>query len=375
MTIPTKVPFMDLKRIHGPLKEEILARISSIIDRSAFVLGSEVEGFEKEFAGYVGMRHAIGVANGLDALKLALQAQGVGPGDEVITAANTFAATAFAISSVGARPVLADVEERTSNIDPSAVEKALSPRTKAILPVHLYGQPASMAPILALAEKRGIAVIEDCAQAHGASYEGKGIGTFGVMGCFSFYPGKNLGAMGDGGGVVTSSAEHLARLKVLRDVGQSEKYHHSTIGHNSRLDALQAAILSVKLRGLKEQTEDKVRTARRYGELLSKVSRIRLPEVQGDRTHVYHLYVIHVRDAGDREPLRQHLADRGVQTGLHYPIPLHLQKCYAGLGYRTGDFPVTEGLAGSLLSLPIFPYMTDEEIEAVVAGVRSYFRC
>lgn len=366
---------MDLKKIHAPIKEEILSRISSIIDRSAFILGSEVENFEKEFAEYVGTSSALGVANGLDALKLALQALDIGPGDEVITAANTFAATAFAISSVGARPVLVDVETDSYNIDPSAVEKAITRKTKAILPVHLYGQPATMAPLQALAESKGLQIIEDCAQAHGAVYKGKGIGTLGAMGCFSFYPGKNLGAMGDGGAITTSNPDLLKKLKILRDVGQSEKYHHTVIGHNSRLDAMQAAILSVKLRGLRAQTEERVALGKRYGELLSSVGAIQLPKTLSDRTHVFHLYVILTREPNDRDPLRQYLTDQGIQTGLHYPIPLHLQKCYADLGYKLGDFPITEKMAKSLISLPIFPGMSAIEIETVVAAIKSYYKC
>lgn len=366
---------MDLKRIHAPMKEEILSRISSIIDRSAFILGSEVENFEKEFAAYVGTKSALGVANGLDALKLALQALNIGPGDEVITAANTFAATAFAISSVGAKPVFADIEERSYNIDPASVEKVITSKTKAIMPVHLYGQPATMTPLLALAKAKGIAIIEDCAQAHGATYQGKTIGTFGTAAGFSFYPGKNLGAMGDGGAITTSSPECLAQLKILRDVGQSEKYHHALIGHNSRLDAMQAAILSVKLKGMREQTEDRVNIAKRYAGLLSSVKQIQIPETLSDRTHVFHLYVIMTLDPNDREPLRKHLNDNGIQTGLHYPIPLHLQKCYSYLGYKAGDFPVTEKYAKSLLSLPIYPGMTGAETEVVSAEIKRFYGC
>lgn len=370
-----KVPFMDLKKIHAPIKEEILSRIGAIIDRSAFILGPEVENFEKEFATYVGTSSSLGVANGLDALKLALQALDIGPGDEVITAANTFAATAFAISSVGARPVLVDVEADSYNLDPSAVERAITNKTKAILPVHLYGQPATMAPIQALAKAKGIQIIEDCAQAHGALYQGKGIGTFGALGCFSFYPGKNLGAMGDGGAITTSSPDLLKKLKILRDVGQSEKYHHTVIGHNSRLDAIQAAILSVKLKDLPAQTVDRAKLGKRYAELLSGVTQIQLPKVLSDRTHVFHLYVILTREPNDRDPLRQYLTDQGIQTGLHYPIPLHLQKCYADLGYKLGDFPITERMAKSLISLPIFPGMSDLEIETVATAIKRFYKC
>ncbi|HUP58639.1 MAG TPA: DegT/DnrJ/EryC1/StrS family aminotransferase, partial [Bdellovibrionota bacterium] len=293
MTIPIKVPFMDLKRIHGPLKEEILARISSIIDRSAFVLGSEVEGFEKEFAGYVDTKHAIGVANGLDALKLALQAQGVGPGDEVITAANTFAATAFAISSVGARPVLADVEERTSNIDPSAVEKALSLRTKAILPVHLYGQPAELDALRAIAGRHGVTVLDDAAQAHGAAVRGRRVGGSGLsdVTAWSFYPGKNLGALGDGGAVTTDDDRIADRVRVLRNYGSRVKYVNEVQGVNSRLDEVQAAVLGAKLVRLDEWNARRTRQAERYAEQLAD-TRLVLPHVPEWAESAWHLYVV-----------------------------------------------------------------------------------
>ncbi len=371
----TKVPFMDLNRIHAPIKDEILSRIGTIIDRSGFILGSEVEAFEKDFAAYVGSSFALGVANGLDALKLALQSVDIGPGDEVITAANTFAATAFAISAVGARPVFAEIEEKSYNIDPRSVEKLITPKTKAIIPVHLYGQPASMGPLIALADKHGLKIVEDCAQSHGATYENKNTGTMGILGCFSFYPGKNLGAMGDGGAITTSNPEVFKKLKILRDVGQSEKYHHTVIGHNSRLDAIQASILAVKLKHLKSQTEDRVRVAKRYREVLSGINPIVLPDALTDRTHVYHLYVIHTKDSKDRDLLKNHLNAAGVQTGLHYPIPLHLQKCYSSLGYKEGSFPIAEKSAKSLLSLPIFPGMTDIEINSVATEIKSYFKC
>lgn len=366
---------MDLKRIHAPLKEEILSRLGTIIDRSAFILGAEVEAFEKEFAEYVGAKNALGVANGLDALKLSLQAIGVGPGDEVITSANTFAATAFAVSSVGAKPVFVDIEERSYNLDPAAVSRAVTSRTKAIMPVHLYGQPATMTPLLELSERKGIAIIEDCAQSHGAMYKNRATGTFGIAAGFSFYPGKNLGAMGDGGAITTSDSTVFKNLKTLRDVGQSEKYHHTVIGHNSRLDAMQAAILSVKLRGLRAQTEDRMRIGQRYASLLSKVAQIQIPEVLADRTHVFHLYVIMTREVKERDALREHLTKAGIQSGLHYPIPLHLQKCYADLGYREGQFPLSERMAKSLISLPMFPGMTEAETEAVASAIRGFYKC
>lgn len=367
-----KVPFADLTRIHAPLKAEILNRLGSIIDRSAFVLGPEVEAFEKDFASFVGTTHSIGVASGLDALKLALQAIGVGPGDEVITSANTFVATAFAASAVGAKVVLVDVEEDTYNIDPRLLEKAITPRTKAILPVHLYGQPATLGPILEMAKARGIPVIEDACQSHGAKYQGKNSGAIGLMGCFSFYPGKNLGAMGEGGAITTSDDGLKARLRMLRDVGQRKKYDHAVIGNNARIHTFQAAILGAKLPHLAKQNDERVRIAARYRELLGDVRQIVLPKVAADRTHVYHLYVI---SAEKRDALQKQLGDKGVQTLIHYPVPIHFQECYASLGKGPGSFPVTERLAKSILSLPIFPGMTDAEIAAVASGIREFYGC
>lgn len=367
-----KVPFADLTRIHSPLKEELLRKIGAIIDRSAFVLGPEVEAFEKDFASFVGSAHAVGVASGLDALKLALQALGVGSGDEVITAANTFIATAFAISAVGAKPVLVDCEDRSYNLDPALLERAITPKTKAIIPVHLYGQPADMKPILEVAARKGIPVVEDACQAHGASYGKKKCGNLGTLGCFSFYPGKNLGAMGEGGAVTTSDEKLKDKIRVLRDVGQSKKYVHEVIGHNSRLHNVQAAILGAKLPGLSAQNEDRARAARRYGELLANVPAVTLPKVMEGRTHVYHLYVI---VAKDREALQKDLAAKNVQTLIHYPTPIHVQRAYAHLGHGPGSFPVTERLAGSILSLPMFPGITDDELETVARGIREFYRC
>lgn len=373
-----KVPFLDLSRIHAPVKDDVLSRISSIIDRSAFVLGPEVAAFEKEFSSFVGTRHTIGVSSGLDALKLALRALSIGPGDEVITAANTFVATAFAISSTGAKVVLVDIEENSCNIDPAQVARAISPKTKAILPVHLYGQPATMAPLVDLAAKHGIPVIEDAAQAHGAVYQGKSCGSMGVMGCFSFYPGKNLGAMGEGGAVTTSDDGLKDRLRMLRDVGQKEKYQHEVIGENSRLHTIQAAILSAKLPGLASQNEDRARIARRYGEQLADLKGIALPKNAPDRTHVYHLYVIETLGTAhpkkEREALQAHLLERQIHTGIHYPNPVHLQKCYAHLGKGPGSFPISERRAESILSLPIFPAMRDEEVDAVCQGIREFYK-
>jgi dTDP-4-amino-4,6-dideoxygalactose transaminase len=372
MTRPARVPFADLTRIHGPIKQEILARIGSIIDRSAFVLGSEVEMFEKHFASFVGAQHVVGVASGLDALKLAVQAMGIGPGDEVITAANTFIATAFAITSTGAQVVLVDCEDETFTLDVSRIERAINSRTRAIIPVHLYGQPCSMDPILSLARARNLKVIEDCAQSHGATYKGVSTGRLGDAGCFSFYPGKNLGAMGEGGAVSCDPPDLAGKVRVLRDVGQRKKYDHVEVGHNSRLHSIQAAILDLKLPGLAEQNAQRVHLAGRYGKALSEIRQIKTPAVALDRTHVYHLYVI---QAEDRDGLQRHLADSGVQTLVHYPVPIHLQPCYRSLDKGPGSFPVTEKLAKSILSLPVFPGMTDEELDLVVSEIRRFYKC
>jgi dTDP-4-amino-4,6-dideoxygalactose transaminase len=371
----TKVPFVDLSRIHAPLKAEILNRISSVIDRSAFVLGPDVEAFEKDFAAFIGAPHAVGVSNGLDALKVALQAVGVGPGDEVVIPANTFIATAYAVSALGATPVLVDCEEKSYNLDPALLERAITPKTRCILPVHLYGQPAEMAPIMEIADARKIPVVEDCAQSHGAQYRGRTTGTFGKIGCFSFYPGKNLGAMGEGGACVTADDGLRARLRTLRDVGQKEKYVHELLGHNARLHTMQAVILSAKLPHLRAQNEDRARAARRYGELLAGVRGLTLPRVADGRTHVWHLYVVATPGAQEREGLRKHLNDQGIQCGIHYPTPIHLQACYRHLGKGPGSYPVTERLAQSILSLPMFCGMKEEELQAVAAAVRSYFKC
>ena len=370
-----KVPFVDLTRIHAPLKAEILARIGTIIDQSAFVLGPDVEAFEKQFADFLGMPHVVGVASGLDALKLALLALGIAPGDEVITSANTFIATAYAISATGAKPVLVDAEEDSFNLDPRKLEKAITKNTKAVIPVHLYGQAASMKQILEIARAHGLKVVEDTAQALGTQYQDRLCGTLGDIGCFSFYPGKNLGAMGEGGAICTRSEEYRDRMRMLRNVGQKEKYNHECIGHNSRLHTIQAAVLSAKLPALRAHNETRVEAAKLYGRLLGEVKGIKTPEVASERTHVYHLYVIATGRPEERDALQQELAARGIQTGIHYPIPIHLSRCYANLGYGVGSFPVTERLAKSILSLPIFPGITSEEIKMVVTGIKEFYKC
>ena len=368
------VPFVDLSRIHKDLKKDILDRIGSIIDRSAFVLGPEVEAFEKSFAEYCGTKYCVGVSNGLDAIQVALQAAGVGPGDEVITAANTFIATAYAISATGAKVVLVDADEESWNLSPKLLEAAITSKTKAIVPVHLYGQPATMKPILDVAQARKIHVIEDAAQAHGARFGGQSTGSFGTAGCFSFYPGKNLGSMGEGGALTTNSEEIRDRAKMIRNVGQKEKYKHEVIGRNFRLQTIQAAILSAKLPHLNAQNEDRVKAAKKYDELLSGIPGIRVQKVAPNRTHVYHLYIVVLEDPTQRAPLQKFLGDQGIQSGIHYPIPIHLSTCYQSLGLRRGSFPVTEKLADSVLSLPMFPGISDQEIQAVAKALGDFFK-
>ena len=365
------IPFLDLPAQYRGIRGEIDAAIDKVLDSAEFILGSAVEGFEKVFAVYCGTRHAVGVNSGTSALHLALLALGVGRDDEVVTAAHTFVATAAAISYTGAKPVLVDVDPDRFTLDPAQFEAALSPRTKAIIPVHLYGQCADMDPIMRIAAKRGIPVIEDAAQAHGASYRGKTAGSIGRIGCFSFYPGKNLGAYGEAGGVVTNDDDIAQRIRAMRDWGQLQRGMHELPGYNYRMDGLQGAVLGVKLRHLETWTRGRQRVAARYDEFLAKTAvagRIRLPRPCPDGDHVYHQYVIRVKD---RDRLRAELQMRGVQTGIHYPLPVHLQPVFAGLGYNAGDFPQSEQITRTIVSLPIYAELTDEQIARVVAAVEE----
>jgi dTDP-4-amino-4,6-dideoxygalactose transaminase len=362
------VQFVDLKKQHESMSEEIQQAISNVIRNTAFILGEEVKLFEEEFAEFCGARYAIGVASGTDALELALRALSVGEGDEVITPANTFIATALAISHSGAKPVFVDVESQSHNIDISKIENAITKNTKAIIPVHLYGQPCDMDPILAIARKHDLRVIEDACQAHGALYKGKRAGTMGDIGCFSFYPAKNLGACGDGGCIVTNNETTVQSIRMLRDYGQSKKYQHDSVGFNSRLDSVQAAVLRVKLSRLKEWNEMRRKSAARYNEQLKNTS-VETPKELDHAYHVYHLYVIKVKQ---RDGLRHYLSSKGVAAGIHYPIPIHQQGAYSHLGYETGDFPVTEELASNILSLPMFPELTEEEVKYVVDRIKEY---
>jgi dTDP-4-amino-4,6-dideoxygalactose transaminase len=365
------VPFVDLRIQFNRLREEILDTLQEVAESTVYTLGPKVAAFEKSFASYVGAKHCIGLSSGTAALHLALICAGVGPGDEVITVPMTFIATSWAISYVGAKPVFVDVDPTTYTMDPAQVEERISSKTKAILPVHLYGQPADLVPLLDLSDRHGIPLIEDVAQAHGAQYQGKSAGTFGQCGCFSFYPGKNLGAYGEGGAVVTDDDRIAARIRSLRDHAQQQRYHHEEIGFNYRMDAFQGAVLGVKLRHLEKWTQARGLLAERYVKHLADLP-LQLPTVASDRSHVWHLFVVLHRE---RDRLRRALEAQGIHTGLHYPIPLHLQKAYQHLGYGPGDFPVAERIGRECLSLPLFPEMTvqqqDRVIEALSDSVRS----
>ena len=364
------VPVLDLRAQYNRLRDEVLRALQEVADSTTYVLGPKVAEFEKAFAAHVGTRHCIGVNSGTSALHLALVGAGVGPGDEVITVPMTFIATSWGISYVGATPVFVDVDAVTYTMDVSQVERRITPRTRAILPVHLYGQPADLGPLLEIGARHGIPVIEDAAQAHGARYQGQGAGSLGQSGCFSFYPGKNLGACGEGGAVVTNDDRIAARLRALRDHGQTERYHHEEIGFNYRMDAFQGAVLSVKLKHLERWTEGRRLLAERYRKLLAGLP-IQLPAEAPGRRHVWHLFVaLHP----ERDRIRRELEARVIHTGLHYPIPLHLQKAYRHLGYGPGEFPVAERIGRECLTLPLFPEMTIRQQDAVIEELTDVLR-
>lgn len=359
-----KVPFVDLHAQYKSIAPEINAAIQGVIDRGDFILGEEVRLFEEDFARFIGTGNAVGVGSGLSALELAFRAYAFGPGDEVITAANTFIATVLAILAVGARPILVDMDPATYNIDSTAIEAAITSRTRAIVPVHLYGQPAEIKPIMALAGKHNLVVIEDAAQAHGAMYAGRRVGSWGHAAAFSFYPGKNLGAYGDGGMVVTGDSAIAEKIRQLRNYGQRVKYEHTSVGTNSRLDTLQAAILRVKLRYLDQWNAARRAHAAAYNALLTE-AHCHVPVTAADRTHIFHVYVTQL---ANRKGAQELLTSRGIATGIHYPIPIHLQEACASLGYRQGDFPATEHAASRILSLPMFAELTPEQREYVATN-------
>jgi dTDP-4-amino-4,6-dideoxygalactose transaminase len=359
------IKFVDLQSQYAAVAPELDAAIASVIRRSAFIGGEETDTFERWFADYCGVAGAVGVSSGTAALELTLEALGVSKGDEVITAANTFIATVTTIVRVGAKPVLVDVDERTANLDPALLECAITPRTKAIMPVHLYGAPADVDRIAAVA--RGIPIVEDACQAHGATYHGRRAGSLGVAGCFSFYPAKNLGAFGDGGLVTSDDADLLARIRLLRDHGRISKYEHAIFGQTARLDNIQSAILHVQAQKLEEWNANRRRAAARYMESLAGSDVTLLEHVDGAEP-AYHLFVIR---SPQRDAIRDALAARGVGTGIHYPIPIHLQPACRDLGYAAGDFPISEWIAAEVLSLPMHPFLTDEDVDYVSALVRS----
>src|SRR5438477_2052930 len=363
-----RVPFLDLEAQHAPLRNEFNRAIGEVIDSSAFAGGPFVEKFEEAFASYCGCRYAIGVGSGTEALWLSLLACGIGPGDEVITVPNTFMATAEAITYCGARPVFVDVEEQTYTMDPAGLEAVLSPRTKAIIPVHLFGQTADMDPILEFARRHHLLVIEDAAQAHGAKYKGRKAGTMGNIGCFSFYPGKNLGAFGEAGAVVTESTELQEKIRVLRDHGQIRKYRHTMIGWNCRMDGIQAAVLSVKLQHLERGNTLRRRHATEYDKAFDGLEEIVKPFAASYSEHVYHVYAIRVRE---RDEVMWHLQEKGIQCGVHYPVPIHLQKAYRNLRYEAGRFPVSERTALEFISLPMFPELTSPQIGTVALALKE----
>jgi dTDP-4-amino-4,6-dideoxygalactose transaminase len=363
-----KVPFLDLQAQHQPIREQLDAAIGDVIDKSAFADGPFVAAFEGDFARYCGCKHVIGVGSGTDALWLSLLALGVGRGDEVITVPNTFAATAEAIRQCGARPRFVEIDEQTYTMDPALLERAINPRTKALIPVHLFGQCADMDPILEIAGRRGIPVVEDACQAHGAHYKGRKAGTMGVLGCFSFYPGKNLGALGEAGGVTTDDDELAAKIQTLRDHGQHRKYHHSLVGWNARMDGIQGAVLSIKLKHLEVNNVRRRAHALQYDQLLGGLEEIITPFESPHNRHVYHIYSVRVQD---RNQILQAMADRGISCGIHYPVPVHLQEAYRFLGGEEGSFPVTERCAHEFLSLPMFPELTHQQIRAVAAELKS----
>ncbi len=370
MKMNQPIPYLDLPAQMRPLRKEIDAVIAKTLDNCSFCLGPDVVQFENDFARYCGAQHGIGFNSGTSALHVAMLLLNVGAGDEVITTPHTFVATSWAISYVGAKPVYVDIDDQTFTMDPKLVERAITPRTKAVMPVHLYGQPCDLDPLLEICRKHKLPLVEDAAQAHGAKYRGKVVGTFGAMSGFSFYPGKNLGAYGEGGALVTNSQPYAARARSLREHGSTQRYFHDEVGFNYRMEGIQGAVLGVKLRHLEKWTQGRRRVAQRYNELLAGTP-LQLPREADYAESVYHCYVVrHPR----RDDLKKHLEAQKISCALHYPLPLHLQKCYASLGYHQGDFPVAEKAARECLSLPIYPELTDEQIEIVADGIKGFFK-
>lgn len=371
-----KVPFVDLKAQYEGISTEVRSGINEVIEKSDFILGEKVKTFEREFAAYCGAKYSAGVASGTDALHLALRALGIGEGDEVITQANTFIATVLAISYTGAKPVLVDIDPHTYQINPVDVEAAITPRTKAVIPVHIYGQAAPMDGLKEIAARHNLFIVEDACQAHGVFHYGKRsakrAGSLGDVAAFSFYPGKNLGAYGDGGAITTDNPEIFEKVRMLRDYGQSVKYHHNFKGYNSRLDTLQAAVLLTKLKRLDAWNFQRFSHALRYMELLNNINEITLPEFNESKSlsHVFHLFVIR---AEERDGLQEYLSSKGISTGIHYPIPVHLQEAFKDLGYELGHLPKAEAASKEIISLPMFPELKDEAIMHVARSIREFY--
>jgi dTDP-4-amino-4,6-dideoxygalactose transaminase len=365
------IPFIDVAAQNKALKNEILPLWAEILESGAFIGGEHVEGFEKEFAAACGVKHCALVNSGTDALRFNFLALGLKQGDEVVTVPNTFIATTEALSQAGGKIIFADIDPATYTLDPAKIEATITPKTRGIVPVHLYGQPAEMDAIMAIARKRNLWVVEDACQAHLAEYKGKTVGSLGHAAAFSFYPGKNLGACGEGGAVTTDDPSIAAKVRMLRDHGQSQKYHHDMEGYNGRCDALQAATLRVKLRHLPAWTAARINNALLYSSLLKNVAGIALPFVAPDRSHVFHLFVI---ETDDRDSLRESLLDKGIATGLHYPLPLHLQKAYEWMHIKQGAYPVTEKCAKRILSLPMYPELTEEQIVYICTVIKNFMQ-
>jgi dTDP-4-amino-4,6-dideoxygalactose transaminase len=363
------VPFVDLKAQYQTISSQVDEAIRRVVADADFVLGRDVDLFEREFADFCEAEYAVGVDSGTSAIELALRAYGIGEGDEVITVSHTFLATVAAISYTGARPVLVDIDRDSYNIDVGKIEEAITARTRAIIPVHLYGQTAELDPILEISRRHNLVVIEDACQAHGAGYKGKRVGALGDAGCFSFYPGKNLGAYGDAGVVVTNTKEIAERLRLLRNYGQPQKYQHVILGYNRRLDSLQAAVLRAKLPYLDEWNASRRRAAHLYNELLAEAEGIRTPYVAEESSHAYHLYVV---QHPQRDSLMRHLREQGISVGLHYPIPSHLQPCYEHLAMGRGSLPITEAVSSRVISLPMFPEITSSQIEYVCDSIKNF---
>jgi len=365
------IPFLNLEPAHTAIRSEMQEAFTSVYDSHWYIMGNHLSKFEDEYASFNQVKHAIGISNGLDALYLALKALGVRKGDEVIMPSNTFIATALATSFIGAKPVFVEPDINTYLINPDYIEEKITNKTKVIIPVHLYGQACQMDKIMNISIQHGLAVIEDNAQAHGATFKGQLTGSFGDINATSFYPGKNLGALGDAGACTTDDLALAEKITMLRNYGSKKKYQHDVLGHNMRLDELQAAFLSVKLVHLQKWTQERQKIAQLYYEALSGIGDLILPQVEQGATHVYHIYIIRTQH---RDSLQTYLASKGIETLIHYPIPPHLQKTYANLGFKIGDFIITEKLADTSLSLPIWPGMTKFQVECVISKVHEFFQ-